>query len=342
MSRAHKSPLRLLAVLAAVLMVLLSFGFAGTAAADPSAANGNAYAKGQADDQSSSQAASGNDQSSTKSDTTATSGNGKSTASDHKTKGTAATSGDVKSSQPIGGADDNTGGANGQCTGGVYCSTRDGSASGNGNGGGKATGKPCAGCVGKADNKNPQGQKPGPQDHNNGYECDGNNGIAKTNPAHTGCKSTTTTDCVPTKANQFCGQGEDCVPTKANQFCGNGDECVPGEGEMVNDRGECVPVCPTDTSIPMDDEDCNPSILPEEETPGSNRPPTVAGVEQFAGPQPPAAVEQFAGPSTAVGPSGILPSTGATTLMNALAATGLGLLLLGAATLVLRRKTQQV
>jgi hypothetical protein len=70
---------------------------------------------------------------------------------------------------------------------GPYNDTCDGSPSLNGNGGGKATGKPCAGCVGKADEKNPKGQYPGGSDHNKGYECDGNNGIGKTNPAHTGC-----------------------------------------------------------------------------------------------------------------------------------------------------------
>jgi hypothetical protein len=46
--------------------------------------------------------------------------------------------------------------------------------------------------VGKADNKNPQGQYPNGSDHNNGYECDGNHGIGKTNPAHTGCTSPAT------------------------------------------------------------------------------------------------------------------------------------------------------
>lgn len=71
--------------------------------------------------------------------------------------------------------------------GGAYHSTCDGSPSLNGNGGGQATGKPCAGCVGAADNKNPPGQAPDGTDANNGYECDGNNGIGKTNPAHTGC-----------------------------------------------------------------------------------------------------------------------------------------------------------
>jgi len=76
-------------------------------------------------------------------------------------------------------------GANGDC--GEYCSTRDGSPSRNGNGAGEAKGRPCAGCVGKADDKNPPGQYPNGSDANNGYECDGNSGIGRSNPAHTGC-----------------------------------------------------------------------------------------------------------------------------------------------------------
>ena len=68
-----------------------------------------------------------------------------------------------------------------------YDSTCDGSPSQNGKGDGNATGKPCAGCVGAADNKNPKGQLPNGSDANNGYECDGNQGVGKTNPAHTGC-----------------------------------------------------------------------------------------------------------------------------------------------------------
>ena len=89
--------------------------------------------------------------------------------------------------QQLSRADLNTGGANGQCPGGPYCSTRDGSPSLNGNGNGVANGEPCAGCVGKADNKNPQGQMPNGSDHNAGYECDRNHGIGASNPAHTGC-----------------------------------------------------------------------------------------------------------------------------------------------------------
>jgi hypothetical protein len=86
--------------------------------------------------------------------------------------------------QPASTADFSGSGANQH---GAYDSTRDGSASENGNGDGAAVGRPCAGCVGKADNKNPAGQFPDGTDANNGYECDGNAGIGRTNPAHTGC-----------------------------------------------------------------------------------------------------------------------------------------------------------
>src|SRR3954468_4985624 len=92
----------------------------------------------------------------------------------------------LTSPQPASNADFSGHGAN---VHGPYDSTRDGSASANGNGGGQATGKPCAGCVGKADNKNPKGQLPGGSDHNAGYECDRNHGIGRGNPAHTGCTS---------------------------------------------------------------------------------------------------------------------------------------------------------
>jgi len=184
-----------------------------------------------------------------------------STADSHVTSGTAGTSGDPTTPQPNSNADNNTGGANGQCPGGPYCSTRDGSPSGNGNGKGKATGKPCAGCVGKADNKNPKGQNPNGSDNNAGYECDRNHGIGRTNPAHTGCKSSTPPPtctapnvlvdgaCVPpcfpgqTRVNgvctssESCPEGEhlaggvclpddDCVPTAANHNCTQTTPCV--------------------------------------------------------------------------------------------------------------------
>ena len=108
-------------------------------------------------------------------------------ASDHSA-GTAATVGDPTKPQPESRADRNDGGANAyDCVTdpGPYCSTRDGSPSANGEGQGGAIGRPAAGTVGKADNKNPPGQEPGPGDANAGYECDTNKGIAKGNPAHT-------------------------------------------------------------------------------------------------------------------------------------------------------------
>ena len=71
--------------------------------------------------------------------------------------------------------------------GDAYDSTCDGSPSQNGKGDGNASGKPCAGCVGAADNKNPKGQEPDGSDHNRGYECDENEGVGQSNPSHTGC-----------------------------------------------------------------------------------------------------------------------------------------------------------
>lgn len=176
--------------------------------------------------------------------------------------------------QPVSNADQNIGGANGQCSdaepdAGYFCGTVRDKASGNGQGNGHATGKPWQAHVGKADNKNPPGQSE--NDDNNGYECDGNQGIAKGNPAHTSCAPSVVTTAPP-------------------------EEAAP---------------------------------------PVSIRPPTVAGVEQLAQ-QPPAGVQTFAGPT-----SGILPSVGASRLMDSLAPAGLGLLLLGAATLLLRRRVDQ-
>src|SRR3954465_9901385 len=163
-------------------------------------------------------------------------------ASDHSA-GNASTVGDPAQPQPLSGADQNSGGANGQCPGGPYCSTRDGSASGNGNGGGLATGKPCAGCVGKADNKNPKGQMPNGSDHNAGYECDRNHGIGRTNPAHTGCKGTPP-DC--DEATEDCGGSGGC--DAATEDCGGGDcdaateDCGGGDCETATEDcggGDC-------------------------------------------------------------------------------------------------------
>src|SRR3954449_398945 len=154
-----------------------------------------------------------------------------SSASDHSA-GNASTVGDSTQPQPLSGADQNSGGANGQCPGGPYCSTRDGSASGNGNGGGQAVGKPCAGCVGKADNKNPKGQMPNGSDNNAGYECDRNHGIARTNPAHTGC---TTTPPPCDEATEDCDNPPPC--DEATEDCGNPPPC----DEATEDCGNPPP-----------------------------------------------------------------------------------------------------
>ncbi len=181
--------------------------------------------------------------------------------------------------QPLSNADKKGGGANpgtapGGC--GAYCSTRDGSASQNGNGGGKATGKPCAGCVGKADNKNPQGQRENGNDHNNGYECDGNNGIGKGNPAHTSCVSGSvppkTTPEKPGKPDHpgtpsTCsngkghgngnGNGKGCAPTQPTTpttpvTCSNGHGKGNGNGHAnANGKGNCP--TPTTPGTPITD-----------------------------------------------------------------------------------------
>lgn len=82
---------------------------------------------------------------------------------------------------------DNSQGRGANTSPGPYDNTCDGSASQNGVGSGQANGRPCAGCVGNADDKNPPGQYPNGSDNNAGYECDRNQGIGQTNPAHTGC-----------------------------------------------------------------------------------------------------------------------------------------------------------
>jgi LPXTG-motif cell wall-anchored protein len=219
-------------------------------------------------------------------------------AATHQSSGTAGTTGDPTQPQPQSNADQNTGGANGQCAGGVYCSTRDGSPSLNGNGGGDATGKPCAGCVGRADNKNPQGQKPdAANDGNNGYECDGNNGIAKGNPAHTSCvpgEDIGGEECVPPMVE---GPGGTCVPPETGCVPSATDDCVEGEDEVV--------------------------------------PPTVLGEEGFRPrPRPNA---QVLGVQAARPAVGVLPATGSSEGL-ALAAGGGFILLAGGAMLLMRRR----
>jgi len=279
------------------------------------------------------------------------------TATSHVTSGTAGTSGDVTDVQPLSTADQNSGGANGQCKGGPYCSTRDGSPSGNGNQTtGKHTGEPCAGCVGKADNKNPQGQKPNGSDHNAGYECDRNHGIGRTNPAHTGCKSTPpptcdapnamvngvctpppTCDAPNTMVNGVCTPPQGCPEgqTMVNGVCTPPQGCPEGESLVdgtCRPNPDCVPsdannqcqptppvTCPPDAELSPDGTTC---VLGEKQT----RPPTQG---------PPTTVE---GDKVVKTPS-VLPFTGAN--VDGLLLAGFAGLAAGAGLLVAGRRRRR-
>ena len=336
-------------VLAALLLLMISLGVGATASADP----GNGKGAGQANAPAAATPAPASPAPTTKA-SKPTGGS----ASSHRTSGTAGTSGDVTQPQPKSNADQNGGGANGDC--GSYCSTRDGAPSKNGDpkgtGGGNATGKPCAGCVGKADNKNPPGQYQDGSDHNAGYECDRNQGIGKTNPAHTGCTTSSTPECQPKPGQNADCSTPGCVVTPTNtcgtpgcvvtptNTCGtpgcvvtptntcSQPECVESDTVTCDEGDVCTP---TD-EVPCDDEEfCVPSGLTtcafdnlgEEGSRGpvadegteANRAPAVLGVEASR----PAA--------------GALPSTGASGQLSLLAATGVGLLLVGGASLALRR-----
>jgi hypothetical protein len=218
---------------------------------------------------------------------------------------------DTSSPQPKSHADLNKGGANngGDC--GAYCSTRDGSPSRNGKGDGQAKGKPCAGCVGKADNKNPKGQAPDGTDHNAGYECDRNQGIGQTNPAHTGCTATATPTPTPTETEPG------CVPTE-DEPCEPG--CVPTEDEPC--EPECVPTedepCETPTPTPSVEptETVKPSETPSE-TPSASISPEVRGIRFTRHPETPTV-------------SGSLPMTGTNVSVALLLLAGFGLVALGA------------
>lgn len=378
MSTVMRGGARATALVAALLLIILSFGGAGAAYADPgggnsdenaSQSNGNATGadngnangaengnaadnanangaengNGAAGDSvvptvasaSSSAGGSGNSAdnaaqgsakgaSSSGSSAKGSGSSGKNPA-DHGKSGNAGTSGTPPAPQPISGADDNSGGANGQCPGGVYCGTTRNKPSANGNGNGKATGRPCAGCVGKADNKNPKGQKPdAARDGNNGYECDGNNGIAKGNPAHTTCQPSVV--CIPTTTNPCvsppvvsCPPGTSlvngvCVRPPPSAGCPPGtvlvgDDCIAGEEEVRCPDGSVRPtsgVCPKD-----------------------ERPPTVLGDEAFR-PRP---NEQV------LAPAGVLPATGSSSGLGLLAGAGFTMLALGAVGLLRRRIT---
>jgi LPXTG-motif cell wall-anchored protein len=235
----------------------------------------------------------------------------------------------------------------------------------NGNGGGKATGKPCAGCVGKADNKNPKGQRPNGSDHNNGYECDGNHGIGRGNPAHTGCQPSTPGDtctpkpgedkyCHPVPCTPKAGEDEHCHPVPCTPKAGEDEHCHPvpctpkaGEDEHCHPIPSCTPTVGEDQDcnpIPActptigQGQDCNPIItpcIPTAHVPcGHNRPPVVLGVHGSRGkPAVKAAVA-----ARAAG----LPNTGAGAGIELLGLLGLTLVGVGAISLSMRRRPTQL
>ena len=177
---------------------------------------------------------------------------------------------------PHQGADDPQGGANHNP--GPYDNTCDGSPSENGQGGGNATGRPCMGCVGNADDKNPPGQYPnGANDgnrgngkgngRNRGYECDDNNGVGKGNPAHTGCQpSSTFFDCLGHELPNDHDHTEDC---DVDTF-----DCLGHELPNDHDHTE-------ECSSPPPPEDCDNDGIPDSVDadvstcePGEEQPPT--------------------------------------------------------------------
>jgi hypothetical protein len=100
------------------------------------------------------------------------------------TTSSASTGGDPSQCSP---QHDNSKGNGANQSPGPYDPTCTGAPSGNGKSTNNNSSKPCAGCVGNADSKNPPGQYPNGSDPNAGYECDRNQGVGQTNPAHTGC-----------------------------------------------------------------------------------------------------------------------------------------------------------
>ncbi|MDQ3952345.1 MAG: hypothetical protein M3279_05195 [Actinomycetota bacterium] len=229
---------------------------------------------------------------------------------------------------------------------GPYASTCDGSPSQNGNGNGGGGGKPCAGCVGNADNKNPPGQLPNGKDPNNGYECDGNKGIGKGNPAHTGCTpgNTPPPECKGKKCNpgkpdcpgNSCGGGKpDCPGNSCNpcpgNSCGGGEEpegpcdadpTMPGTQPCNNPEGPCDkdPNMPGTQPCTNGPDPQNPDVIDRPGRPGKPQTPVVLG-DRLTRPGPTVAARQ---PGTPLG--SLLPFTGA----NLLIFLGMGLSLSGA------------
>ena len=338
---------RLLSPFGALLCAFFIAGFAGPALADGSSGHGaaeGAAAKSQASDHSSTQSSdtegadfgSGSSHAvapvrSASSDSTPHGG-----ASDHGT-----------SPQPLSTADLNTGGANGQCGDGPYCATQ-GGASANGNGGGKAVNRPDAGTVGKADNKNPKGQMPGGSDHNAGYECDTNHGIARGNPAHTGCVGsepgcvTGAPECPPNPSCEntpaLCPPNPSCENTPAlcppNPSCENTPAVCPPNPSCENTPALCPPnpSCENTAALCPSSPTCEntPALCPQ--LPGSSVEAPILG----------SAAPTASSPPSGTASSGVLPETGASDGLVGQAAVAVLTILAGIGMVAARRRTGPV
>lgn len=180
---------------------------------------------------------------------------------------------------------------------------------GPGQGNGNAVGQPCDGCVGDADNKNPLGQLPGPEDANVGYECEAgpNFGVGTGNPAHTTCGTTVAASGTVTGAGDTVTAAGTVTPPTAIGGPSTPTDVVSGPGVSSSVAGSIpvaggpdVPATPftpvgTDTPAP-------PALL----TPVSQVPGMIPGVT----PMTPGVLLPTGTPQLATPPVG----TGLTTL----------------------------
>ena len=222
---------------------------------------------------------------------------------------------------------------------GHYDAKCDGSASENGGGSGGG-GRPCAGCVGKADNKNPPGQSPDENDHNKGYECDDNGGVGARrgsgNPAHTGCREKSGTTPTPSGSTAPPGGSGNNPPTD--------NETTPPDCPPNSNSPRCVSpspsVCDKDKTMPGIQE-CENSQSPEP----CDEDETMAGIQPcvdddnvLGGQIRPGGDRDETEPSVDddVVEPGVLPFTGASIATFLLAA---GAMISGGAFLVRRRRS---
>lgn len=201
---------------------------------------------------------------------------------------------------------------NGANTSGVYDATGV-QGPGPGLGEGNAVGRPDDGAVGNADNKNPPGQLPGPEDANVGYECEAgpNHGVGLGNPAHTTCGSTEPTP-VLTPPAVTPGSGTDPTVTDPGASVTPGDPVVP--------PGSPVPPVPgisTDVTPPTGTGGQDVPFTPVAPAVGTVAP---VGILTPVGATPPASPGLLGATPVSPGPGVSAPETSRGTGVNLLAA----------------------